>query len=82
MNLFNSFYSINFYPTTYTRKYLYELEWTYLIHFRARNGVLGGMDRGEWKLKRDANKRFIKNLSEVLQYISKTTVKNENISTL
>ena len=40
------------------------------------------MDRGEWKLKRDANKRFFKNFSEVLQYISKTTVKNENISTL
>ena len=39
------------------------------------------MDREEKKITRPTNP-IIKNLSEVLQYISKTTVKNEKISTL
>ena len=37
------------------------------------------MDREE---KTRISLRFFKNLPEVLEYIAKTTVKNENISTL
>ena len=71
---------MNFYPTTYTRKRLDELEWTYLIHSRARNGVLGGMDGWELKLKRDANKRFIKNIPNTLLLLTKTLFqKHKNI---
>ena len=65
---------MNFHPTTYPKKYLYELEWTYLIHFRARNGVLGGMDEWEWKLERDANEPIFKNLSNILILLTKTMV--------
>lgn len=37
---------------------------------------------GESELKCNATNPIIKNLSEVLQYIAKTTVKNEKISIL